>query len=135
MQDENRNGAGETAVGKGQGRGITLYDVGALPAPLRELAGERVVVFEAGDARRSNSRVAAPGPAPISRMCSPSCTSAKSHGSSFRSVRFRQNEVEQNQFSRAFIFCSAAKRQPYAQRSSLWRDGVQRCCTPTRAAV
>jgi hypothetical protein len=49
-----------------------------------------------------NSSVAAPGPAPISRTCSPKSVPAKSHGITCFRVMRRQYDEAQNQFSNPF---------------------------------
>src|ERR1700681_2980350 len=54
-------------------------------------------------ARRAKSAVAAPGPAPTSRTCSPRSEPSSAHGSHLRSVRFCHNREAQNQFSRLFM--------------------------------
>src|SRR5262249_49937281 len=54
-------------------------------------------------ARRSNSSVVAPGPAPTSRTWSPNSYPDRIHGSSRRSVTKRHREEPQNQFSNLFM--------------------------------
>src|SRR6266566_4486124 len=54
-------------------------------------------------ARRPNSSVAAPGPAPNSSTCPPSSEPCKIHGNSCRRVTHRQNRDPQNHVSYAFI--------------------------------
>ena len=49
-----------------------------------------------------NSSVAAPGPAPISRTCSPKSVPDKSHGITCFRVMRRQYDEAQNQFSKRF---------------------------------
>ena len=53
-------------------------------------------------ARFRNSSVAAPGPAPISKTCSPNSVPDKSHGSTCFRVIARQSDEPQNQFSKRF---------------------------------
>src|SRR5713226_5772831 len=54
-------------------------------------------------ARRPNSSVAAPGPAPSSSTCSPNSEPCKIHGRSCRRVTYRQNGDPQNHVSNRFI--------------------------------
>src|SRR5260370_23367808 len=54
-------------------------------------------------ARRPNSSVAAPGPAPSSSTCSRNSEPCKIHGKSCRRVTHRQNRDPQNHVSYGFI--------------------------------
>jgi len=53
-------------------------------------------------ARFRNSSVAAPGPEPISRTCSPNSVPDKIQGSTRFRVKLRQYDEAQNQFSNRF---------------------------------
>src|SRR5579859_2281883 len=80
-----------------------------------------------------SSCVAAPAPAPISRMCSPSSVPSSSQGSNRRRVTPRQNEEEQNQFSKRFIdFATAGAGQfiiAGGRVSSAGKMQIDRHCT------
>src|SRR5882762_8056010 len=77
-------------------------------------------------ARRRNSSVAAPGPAPSSSTCSPSCEPCKIQGKTWRRVTHRHSRVPQNHVSYRFIESSIEfeGKQFYRDRSKLLKQSA-----------
>src|SRR5712692_3258987 len=77
-------------------------------------------------ARKPNSIVAAPGPAPNSSTCSPSTVPCRIHGKSCRLVIHRHSRVPQNHVSYRFIESSTEfeGKQFYRDRSELLKQSA-----------
>src|SRR6266853_3519334 len=78
-------------------------------------------------ARRRNSSVAAPGPAPSSSTCSPSCEPCKIQGKTWRRVTHRHSRVPQNHVSYRFIEISTEieGQEFYCERSKVLKANAE----------
>jgi len=74
-----------------------------------------------------NSSVAAPGPAPISRTCSPKSVPDKSHGITCFRVMRRQYHEAQNQFSNRFTETRPIRRARKTGANSERSRTLSRC--------
>jgi len=64
MQDEYRNGRGESSVGKGQGCCVALHDAGATSVLSRYFDGKKMVVLKTDDATGAFSQFRGGGACP-----------------------------------------------------------------------